>query len=146
MCKDSILYAYFPIFMRCFIEFRTFILSPIRSIVYIDFIISYSARKMLRWTIVVAIGCERSGGMKRTNRRIRVPDSMYPCSDKERMFIEYVGKDEVERFITTLTSREGVVTKYPGKFRHFSGKGKVVQSKPHKFVCTCGSCGIGRKE
>ena len=36
MCKYSILYVYFPIFMRCFIEFRTSILSPIRSMVYID--------------------------------------------------------------------------------------------------------------
>ena len=88
MCKYSILYVYFPIFMRCFIEFRTSILSPIRSIVYIDFIISSSAGEMLRWTTVGAIGCERSGRMKRTNRRIRVLASMYSCSEKERMFME----------------------------------------------------------
>ena len=113
MCKYSILYVYFPIFMRCFIEFRTSILSPIRSIVYIDFIISSSARKMLRWTTVVAIGCERSGRMKRTNRRIRVPDSMYPCSDKERTFMGNVGGEEVERFGTTVTSGDGAITKYP---------------------------------
>ena len=62
------------------------------------------------------------------------------------MFIEYVGREEVERFITTTTSRDGAVTEYLEKFPHFSSEGKVVQSKPHKFVGTCGSCGIGRKE
>ena len=98
--------------MRCFIEFWTSILFPIRSIVYIDFIISSFARKMLHWTTVVAIGCERSGRMKRINYRIRVPDSMYPCSNKERMFIEYIGREEMERFITTTTSRDGAITKY----------------------------------
>ena len=113
MCKYSILYVYFPIFMRCFIEFRTSILSPIRSIVYIDFIISSSARKMLRWTTVVAIGCERSGRMKRINLRIRVPTSMYPRSDKERTFLGNIGGEEVERFGTTVTSRDGAITKYP---------------------------------
>ena len=97
-------------------SFRRLFLSPIRSIVYIDFIISSSARKMLRWTIVVAIGCERSGRMKRTNRRIRVPASMYPCSNKERRFIEYVGREEVEKFIVTTTSRDGVVTEYPVRY------------------------------
>ena len=40
-------------------------------------------------------------------------------------------REEVERFITTTTSRDGSVTKYPGKFPHFSGEGKMVQSKPH---------------
>jgi hypothetical protein len=72
-----------------------------------------SARKTLRWTTVVATGCKRSGRMKQTNHRIRVPDSMYPCSDKERMFMENVGGEEVERFVTTVTSVDGVVTKYP---------------------------------
>ena len=71
--------------------------------------------------------------MKRTNRRIRVPDSMYPCSDKERMFIENVGVEEVERFVTTVISRDGAVTKFPGKCPHFSYEGEVVQSKPRDF-------------
>ena len=109
MCKYSILYVYFPIFMRCFIEFRTSILSHIRSIVYIDFIISSSAGKKLCWTSVGAIGCERSGRMKRTNRRIRVLARMYLCLNRDRMFIEYVGGEEVERFITRTTSRDGFV-------------------------------------
>ena len=89
------------------------ILSPIRNIVYIDFIISSSARKMHRWTTVVAVRCERSGRMKRTNRRIRVPDSMYLCSDKERTFMGNVGGEEGERFGTTVTSGDGAITKYP---------------------------------
>ena len=126
MCKYSMLYVYFPIFVICFIEFRTSILSHIRSIVYIDFSISYPTRKMLRWNIVVAIGCKRSVRMTRTNRRIRVLVSTYPCSDKEMMFIEYVGGEEVERFVTTTTSRDGAVTKYLGNCPHFSYEGKVV--------------------
>ena len=51
--------------------------------------------------------------MKQTNRRIRVPDSMYPFSDKERTFMENVGGEEVERFVTTATSGDGAITKYP---------------------------------
>ena len=41
-----------------------------------------------------------------------------------------VGGEEVERFGTTMTSRDGAITKYPWQCPHFTQEGDVVQSKP----------------
>ena len=85
-------------------------------------LISSSAGEMLRWITIGATRCERSGRMKRTNHRIRVLASMYSCSDKERMFMGNIGREEVERFITTTTSKDGAVTEYLGSFLTFQVK------------------------
>ncbi|GJW76341.1 hypothetical protein Tco_0138023 [Tanacetum coccineum] len=74
----------------------------------------------------VAIATGRRGYYKRghkkwvsrISRRIRIPVSMYPCRVEERLTIELAEGREVEKIVTTVT-KNGVVTKYPGKFQEY---------------------------
>ena len=38
-----------------------------------------------KWTNVAVKGCKWIGGAKRTNRRIRVPASAWPCTIEEKL-------------------------------------------------------------
>ena len=57
---------------------------PIRSIMRVIYSMAPLARKMFRWTIVIATGCKRVGRMKRINRTILVPASLLPCAIEEK--------------------------------------------------------------
>ena len=65
------------------------------------------ARKMLRWTTVVATGCKRVGRMKRTNRRILVPASMLLCAIEEKLTLENVNGEEVKKYETKMVNKDG---------------------------------------
>ncbi|GJU22300.1 putative reverse transcriptase domain-containing protein [Tanacetum coccineum] len=79
-----------------------------------------------KFRLGVAIATGRRGYYKpgtrawvsRTSRRIRIPVSMYPCRVEERLTIELAEGREVEKIVTTVT-KNGVVTKYPGKFQEY---------------------------
>ncbi|GJT29518.1 hypothetical protein Tco_0764464 [Tanacetum coccineum] len=74
----------------------------------------------------VAIATGRKGYYKpgtrawvsRISRKIRIPIAMYPCRVEERLTIELVEGREVEKIVTTVT-KNGVVTRYPGKFHEY---------------------------
>ncbi|GJR91593.1 hypothetical protein Tco_0215604 [Tanacetum coccineum] len=74
----------------------------------------------------VAIATGRKGYYKpgtrawvsRVSRKIRIPIAMYPCRVEERLTIELVEGREVEKIVTTMT-KNGVVTRYPGKFHEY---------------------------
>ncbi|GJU43160.1 putative reverse transcriptase domain-containing protein [Tanacetum coccineum] len=74
----------------------------------------------------VAIATGRKGYYKpgtrawvsRISRKIRIPIAMYPCKVEERLTIELVEGREVEKIVTTMT-KNGVVTRYPGKFHEY---------------------------
>ncbi|GJR67884.1 putative reverse transcriptase domain-containing protein [Tanacetum coccineum] len=74
----------------------------------------------------VAIATGRRGYYKprtrawvsRISRKIRIPISMYPCRVEERLTIELAEGREVEKIVTTVT-KNGVVTRYPGKFQEY---------------------------
>ncbi|GJX46402.1 hypothetical protein Tco_0271592 [Tanacetum coccineum] len=74
----------------------------------------------------VAIATGRRGYYKpgtrawvsRISRKIRIPISMYPCRVEERLTIELAEGREVEKIVTTVT-KNGVVTRYPGKFHEY---------------------------
>ncbi|GJV42148.1 hypothetical protein Tco_1420588 [Tanacetum coccineum] len=74
----------------------------------------------------VAIATRRKGYYKpgtrawvsRVSRKIRIPIAMYPCRVEERLTIELVEGREVEKIVTTVT-KNGVVTRYPGKFHEY---------------------------
>ncbi|GJS91023.1 reverse transcriptase domain-containing protein [Tanacetum coccineum] len=57
--------------------------------------------------------------MKRTNRRNRVPISLYPCHIKEKMSIKEVKGESVMKWKTKVTTKEGIVIKFIGKFRGY---------------------------
>ncbi|GJU44558.1 putative reverse transcriptase domain-containing protein [Tanacetum coccineum] len=74
----------------------------------------------------VAIATGRRGYYKpgtrpwvsRISRKTRIPTSMYPCRVEERLTIELAEGREVEKIVTTMT-KNGVVTRYLGKFQEY---------------------------
>ncbi|GJW91158.1 hypothetical protein Tco_0168711 [Tanacetum coccineum] len=56
--------------------------------------------------------------VSRISRKIRILISMYPCRVEKRLTIELAEGREVEEIVTTVT-KNGVVTRYPGKFHEY---------------------------
>ena len=83
-----------------------------------------------RWAIVVATGCKWIGGEKRTNRRIQVPASMWPCKIEERLTLELVVDKEREMYETKITDKTGFTIRYPGSCPEFMEDRGVVWFKP----------------
>ncbi|GJU08445.1 hypothetical protein Tco_1124875 [Tanacetum coccineum] len=81
--------------------------------------------KKFRWGTVFATTCRnfiepRSGHrMKRTNRRTRVPINLHPCHIEEKMTIKEVKEESVIEWKIKVTTKEGVVIKFPGKFHGY---------------------------
>ncbi|GJR34603.1 putative reverse transcriptase domain-containing protein [Tanacetum coccineum] len=57
--------------------------------------------------------------MKRTNHRTRVPIGLYPCHIEEKMTIKEVRGDSIMKWKKKVTTKEGIVIKFPGKFRGY---------------------------
>ncbi|GJV21608.1 hypothetical protein Tco_1370628 [Tanacetum coccineum] len=57
--------------------------------------------------------------MKRTNRRTHVPIGLYPCHIEEKMTIKEVKGESVMEWKTKVTTKDGIVIKFPGKFRGY---------------------------
>ncbi|GJW89952.1 hypothetical protein Tco_0167505 [Tanacetum coccineum] len=78
--------------------------------------------KKFRWGTAFATGLKRFTEpatrlrMKRTNPRTRVPIGLYPCHIKEKMTIKEVEGESVMEWKTKVTTKEGVVIQFPGKF------------------------------
>nr|GEV25505.1 hypothetical protein [Tanacetum cinerariifolium] len=81
--------------------------------------------KKCRWGTVFATGrrsfIEPGTGlrMKRINRRTRVPIGLYTCHIKENMTIKEVRGELVMEWKTKVTTKEGVVIKFHGKFHGY---------------------------
>nr|GEV78630.1 hypothetical protein [Tanacetum cinerariifolium] len=54
--------------------------------------------------------------MKRTNRRTRVTTGLFPCHIEEKMAIKEVKEEPVMKLKTKVTTKEGIVIKFPRKF------------------------------
>nr|GEU92099.1 putative reverse transcriptase domain-containing protein [Tanacetum cinerariifolium] len=57
--------------------------------------------------------------MKRTNSRIRFPVFLYPCYIKKKMTIKEVREKSVMKWKTKVTTKEGIVIKFLGKFHGY---------------------------
>ncbi|GKE03241.1 hypothetical protein Tco_1395259 [Tanacetum coccineum] len=81
--------------------------------------------KKFRWGTVFVIGrmsfIKLGTGlrMKRTNRRTRVPIGLYPCHIKEKMTIKEVRGESVMEWKKNVTTKDGIVIKFPGKFHGY---------------------------
>nr|GEV54880.1 hypothetical protein [Tanacetum cinerariifolium] len=62
-------------------------------------------------------GCDRLN--EENNRRTRVPIGLYPCHIEEKMTIKEVRKESVMEWKTKVTTKEGIVIKFLGKFRGY---------------------------
>ncbi|GKA57604.1 putative reverse transcriptase domain-containing protein, partial [Tanacetum coccineum] len=89
-----------------------------------------------KFRIGVTIATGRKGYYKprtrawvsRVSRKICIPTAMYPCRVEERLTIELVEGREVEKIVTTVT-KNGVVTRYPGKFHEYQLTDKEKEIK-----------------
>ncbi|GJS24840.1 hypothetical protein Tco_0453472 [Tanacetum coccineum] len=94
------------------------------SFLLVKLAMSPFAPKKFRMGVAIATG--RRGYYKpgtrawvsRISLKIRIPISMYPCRVEERLTIELAEGREVEKIVTTVT-KNGVVTRYPGKFQEY---------------------------
>ncbi|GKA03197.1 putative reverse transcriptase domain-containing protein [Tanacetum coccineum] len=81
--------------------------------------------KKFHWGTVFATGRRsfiklRTGHrMKKTNRRTRVPIDLYPCHIEEKMTIKDVKGESVMEWKTKVTTKDGIVTKFLGKFHGY---------------------------
>ncbi|GJY50241.1 hypothetical protein Tco_0441088 [Tanacetum coccineum] len=81
------------------------------------------SHKMFRWGTVFATGCRSfiepglGHRMKRTNRRTQVPIDLYPCHIKKKMIMKKVRGESIMEWKIKVTTKEGTVIKFPGKFR-----------------------------
>ncbi|GJS12480.1 hypothetical protein Tco_0406952 [Tanacetum coccineum] len=57
--------------------------------------------------------------MKRTNRRTRVPIDLYPCHIEEKMTIKEVKGESVMEWKKKVTTKDGIVFKFPRKFHGY---------------------------
>ncbi|GJU13504.1 hypothetical protein Tco_1135900 [Tanacetum coccineum] len=58
--------------------------------------------------------------MKRTNHRTRVPIDLYLCHIEEKMTIKEVKGESVMQWKTKVTTKDGIVIKFPRKFRGYN--------------------------
>ncbi|GJW57485.1 putative reverse transcriptase domain-containing protein [Tanacetum coccineum] len=78
--------------------------------------------KKFRWGTVFATGrrsfIKPGTGlrMKRTNHGTRVPIDLYPCHIEEKMIMKKVRGESVMKWKTKVTTKEGTIIKFPGKF------------------------------
>ena len=91
------------------------------------------ARSKFRWTTIVAIGCKRIGSLKRTNKRILVHASICPCKIEEKMTLVNVDGEEIERYETKVTNKDGYIIRYPRKCPKFLEDGGEVWAEPHNL-------------
>ena len=88
---------------------------------------SVNENPKMRWALIIATGCERIGGRKRTNKQIQVPVNMWPCTIEEKLTLDQVDGKEVKRYETKITDNEGFTTVYPGKCPEFMENGEAVR-------------------
>ncbi|GJW74826.1 putative reverse transcriptase domain-containing protein [Tanacetum coccineum] len=75
--------------------------------------------------VAIATGCKgyyKPGTRAWVNwgsRKIRIPVDMYPCRVEERLTIKLVKGEEVLKIETTVTAKDGTITKFPGKFPRY---------------------------
>ncbi|GJR48702.1 hypothetical protein Tco_1316805 [Tanacetum coccineum] len=72
--------------------------------------------------VAIATGCRgyykpgTRAWVNRGSRKIRIPVDMYPCRDEERLTIKLVKGEEILKIETTVTAKDGTITKFLGKF------------------------------
>ncbi|GKD17059.1 hypothetical protein Tco_1206217, partial [Tanacetum coccineum] len=66
------------------------------------------------------VGCDRLvKNTKRSNRKIRIPTSLWPCRVEEKLTLEEVDGQTVEKLETRIIARDGTITKIPGRFQGY---------------------------
>ncbi|GJS06088.1 putative reverse transcriptase domain-containing protein [Tanacetum coccineum] len=80
---------------------------------------SLPIRRKYHVSVAFAIGCKRIKNSKRCNRKIRIPIAIWPCRVEEKMTLKEVDGQTVEEIETKIISKDGTVTRVPGKFHDY---------------------------
>ncbi|GJT34085.1 hypothetical protein Tco_0924504 [Tanacetum coccineum] len=81
--------------------------------------------KKFRMGVAIARGCRgyykpgTRAWVRRGSRKICIPIDMYPCRVEERLTIKLVKGEEVLKIETTVTAKDGTITKFLGKFPEY---------------------------
>ncbi|GJZ52124.1 hypothetical protein Tco_0606639 [Tanacetum coccineum] len=81
--------------------------------------------KKFRMGVAIAKGCRRyykpgtRAWVRRGSRKIRILIDMYPCRVEERLTIKFLKGEEVLKIETTVTAKDGTITKFLGKFPEY---------------------------
>ncbi|GJT91178.1 hypothetical protein Tco_1080023 [Tanacetum coccineum] len=63
--------------------------------------------------------CDRLVSEPLVIEKTRVPIGLYPCHIEEKMAIKEVRGESVMKWKTKVTTKEGIIIKFPGKFRGY---------------------------
>ncbi|GJW15480.1 putative reverse transcriptase domain-containing protein [Tanacetum coccineum] len=74
-------------------------------------------RRNYRNSDAFATGRKRIKNCKRCNYKIRIPIATWPCRVEEKMTLKEVDGQTVEEIETKIISKDGTVTRVPGKFQ-----------------------------
>ncbi|GJY56560.1 hypothetical protein Tco_0455675 [Tanacetum coccineum] len=81
--------------------------------------------KKFRIGVAIAKGCKgyykpgTRAWVRRGSRKIRILIDMYPCRVEERLTIKLVKGEEVLKIETTVTAKDGIITKFLRKFLEY---------------------------
>ncbi|GJU94784.1 hypothetical protein Tco_1319540 [Tanacetum coccineum] len=73
--------------------------------------------------------------IRRGSRKIRIPIDMYPCRVEERLTIKLVKGEEVLKIETTVTAKDGTITKFFGKFPEYKPTKEEEEIFKLKAIC-----------
>ncbi|GKB21036.1 hypothetical protein Tco_0854959 [Tanacetum coccineum] len=97
--------------------------------------------KKFRMGVAIAKGCRgyykpgTSAWVRRGSRKIRIPIDMYPCRVEERLTIKLVKGEEVLKIETTLTAKDGTITKFLGKIPEYKPTKEEEEISKLKAIC-----------
>ncbi|GJS60769.1 reverse transcriptase domain-containing protein [Tanacetum coccineum] len=90
--------------------------------------------------VTIATGCRgyykprTRAWVNRGSRKIRIQVDMYPCRVEERLTIKLVKGEEVLKIETTVTAKDGKITKFPGKLPGYKPTKKEVEISKLKEI------------
>ncbi|GJU57592.1 hypothetical protein Tco_1235358 [Tanacetum coccineum] len=73
--------------------------------------------------------------VRRGSCMIYIPIGMYPCRVEERLTIKLVKGEEVLKIDTTVTAKDGLITKFPGKFPEYKPTKEEEETSKLKAIC-----------
>ncbi|GKA78060.1 hypothetical protein Tco_0784597 [Tanacetum coccineum] len=97
--------------------------------------------KKFRMGVAIAKGCRgyykpgTRAWVRRGSRKIRIPIDMYPCRVEERLTIKLVKGEEVLKIETTVTAKDGTITKFLGKFPEYKPTKEEEEIFKLKAIC-----------
>ncbi|GJZ37336.1 putative reverse transcriptase domain-containing protein [Tanacetum coccineum] len=83
-------------------------------------------------SIAIATGCKRFKNTKRSNRKIRILIALWPCKVEEEMTLEEVDGQMVGKIKTKIITKDGTITKVPGKFKSYETSDEETEEQPRR--------------